>query len=652
MEALQLDTQQTQEPTAAVNSEPRQPFLQDQIAIVAAPTQAWCGPRGEMGLIKDDGALRSHGVQGVFDADIRVVSVVDVRVNGERPEPISVAATGTNLLTVTEALRMVDTGTPDPTTLLTRQRHVLPGQFIETLTITCSTEAPVTGELTITLATDLATMEDIKQGRPTTLVQPLANGSDGATWANDEATANLDAPGAAVVVNEKSVELSWPFTVTPGQAQVFNWRVTSKVHGAKVGAPKIATPEWKPLKVTATDTRLAKFVDRSLADLAGLRMSAEFSPDDVFLAAGAPWYFTLFGRDSIWAARMLLPLGTELALGTLRTLAAKQGTKLDPETAEAPGKILHEVRGKELVGGEGMVLPPVYYGTIDATSLWVNLLHEAWQSGAPDAEIEKLLPALEKAMAWHRDYGDANGDGFLDYIDTSGHGLANQGWKDSGDSIQWRDGRLAEGPISLPEVQAYAYEAAMGAAELLDHFGRPGADEWREWAAALKARFKEKFWLTDAKGPYVALALDKHGAAVDSVASNMGHLLGTGLLDDDDEALIAKRLVDPELNSGYGLRTLATSSAGYWPLKYHGGSVWAHDTAIAVRGLARAGFRAEAAVLARGVLDAAEHFGYQIAELYGGNTDASGPLPYPASCHPQAWSAAAAIVLATSGVFE
>jgi glycogen debranching enzyme len=377
-------------------------------------------------------------------------------------------------------------------------------------------------------------------------------------------------------------------------------------------------------------------------------MSTVDRPDDVFLAAGAPWFFTLFGRDSLWAARMLLPLGHEPAASTLRVLAHYQGTRTVAETAEQPGKIMHELRPSALtIPGEGIVLPPLYYGTVDATALWICLLHDAWRWGMPPAEVEELLPHLEAALAWMRDYGDSDGDGFLEYIDTTGHGLANQGWKDSGDSIQWRDGTLAEGPIALCEVQGYAYEAAIGGAELFDAFGREGADQWRAWAADLKKRFAASFWIDDPAGPYPAVALDAAKRRVDTVTSNIGHLLGTGILDAPQAAAVARRLVSPELASGYGLRTMSTDAAGYWPLSYHGGSVWAHDTAIVIGGLAREGFRAEAAQLADGLLAAAEGFGYRMPELHSGDpsTATVSPIPYPAACRPQAWSAAAAVAV-------
>jgi glycogen debranching enzyme len=247
-----------------------------------------------------------------------------------------------------------------------------------------------------------------------------------------------------------------------------------------------------------------------------------------------------------------------------------------------------------------------------------------------------------------RDSGDSDGDGLLEYIDTTGRGLANQGWKDSGDSVQWRDGTLAEGPIALCEVQGYAHRAALDGAELLEAFGVPDeAAPWRAWAAALRERFRAAFWVDDPAGAYPAIALDARKRRVDTVTSNIGHLLGTGLLDAAESALVARRLVSPELASGYGLRTLATDSAGYWPLSYHGGSVWTHDTAIAITGLAADGFEAEAAELSEGLLRAAVAFEYRMPELYAGDPASStpAPIPYPAACRPQAWSAAAAVAV-------
>jgi hypothetical protein len=349
-------------------------------------------------------------------------------------------------------------------------------------------------------------------------------------------------------------------------------------------------------------------------------------PDDAFLAAGSPWFFTLFGRDSIWAARLLLPFGWELAAGTLRALAAFQGRTVDPRTAEAPGKIPHELRR----GGS------LYYGSIDATPLWICLLHDAWRWGMPDEQVRVLLPSLRAALKWMRDHGDADGDGFLEYIDESGgRGLANQGWKDSGDSVRFADGSIASPPVALCEVQGYAHEAAVRGADLLDHFGEPDGGRWREWAGGLAAKFRESFWVDG----YPALALDADKRRVDSLTSNIGHLLGTGLLTAPEEAMVAERLSGDDMDSGFGLRTMSARDGGYNPLSYHCGSVWTHDTGIVVRGLFRSGHVKTGASLADGLLRAAAAFGWRLPELYSGDAGPR-PVPYPAACRPQAWSAA------------
>ena len=341
--------------------------------------------------------------------------------------------------------------------------------------------------------------------------------------------------------------------------------------------------------IVADDRRLAPFVEQGVADLQALRMSLRSRPHDDFFAAGSPWYLTLFGRDSIWAARMALPLGTELAGGTLRTLASLQGAQVDLATDEQPGKILHELRRSATTLAHTS-LPPIYYGTVDATPLWVCLLADAWRWGMPVAEVAALLPAMERALCWMVEHGDADGDGFLDYHDDFGRGLANQGWKDSDDSVRFADGTIAAGPVALAEVQGYAYEAARAGADLLDAFGRPGGERWRRYAAELADRFRAAFWVADELGPFPALALDRDKRPVDAPASNMGHLLATGILSRTEAAAVADRLVHPSMSSGFGLRTMSSAAGGYSPLSYHCGSVWPHDTAIAVHGLIKAGF--------------------------------------------------------------
>ncbi|MGI8645431.1 MAG: MGH1-like glycoside hydrolase domain-containing protein [Nocardioides sp.] len=243
---------------------------------------------------------------------------------------------------------------------------------------------------------------------------------------------------------------------------------------------------------------------------------------------------------------------------------------------------------------------------------------------------------------------DQSDDGFLRYVDESGHGLSNQGWKDSADAMRHRDGSVARAPIALVETQAYAVEAALDAAALGEQlFGEDG-DRWRTWAANLAARVRDSFWVHDADGPYLAMALDGDGAAVDGVGSNMGHVLGTGLLTAEESRTVAGRLTSPDLLGPYGIGTLGRGNPAFNPIGYHTGSVWSHDTAICALGLAVDGHHDGAAAVLRGLVDASSRFDYRLPELFGGQPGTTGPIPYPASCRPQAWATAAAGVVVTA----
>ncbi len=633
-------------------TQPHQPLLHDSVVQLAAPSQAWSA---------HDGDIRAHGIQGFYHSDLRVLDELRLTVSGTAPEHIATSTPDAATTVFTSLARGIDDESADPRVRVERRRTVATDALEESITLVNALAVPVHTTVAVVLRADFTPMQVVKSGRRGSefIVETERDGA-AVRFGSGEAGARLEAPNAQITIlsgggggasgsvpdSDTFVRLEWPVEVAAHGSATISWRLTvtdptTVVAGAEISA------DWDALRVRAGDARLSSWVRAAISDLQALRMVTRDRPDDVFLAAGAPWFFTLFGRDSLWAARMLLPLGTELAASTLRVLGALQGTREVAETAEQPGKIMHELRpGVLTIPGLNISLPPLYYGTVDATALWIVLLHDAWKWGMPDSEVEGLLPNLEAALAWMRDYGDSDGDGFLEYVDTTGHGLANQGWKDSGDSIQWRDGRLAEGPIALCEVQAYAYEAAIGGAALLEHFGRSG-DAWREWAAALKTRFAESFWIDSPNGAYPAVALDARKRKVDTVTSNIGHLLGTGILDQGQAPLVAARLASPDLNSGFGLRTMSSDSAGFWPLSYHGGSVWTHDTAIAITGLAREGFHDEAAALIEGLLRAADGFGYRMPELHSGDStaDTATPIPYPAACRPQAWSAAAAIAV-------
>ncbi|WP_104091778.1 glycogen debranching N-terminal domain-containing protein [Arthrobacter sp. GMC3] len=628
-------------------SKPLQPLLHDATVVLSAPTQVWSAPDGRM----------TGGIHGLYHSDTRVFSTYRLSVGEISPEPLAKDSVSASSVRFAALARNIDDASADPRVRVETLREVSAGWMTETITIRSTLKEPITTSLRLDLAADFTDMQTVKvglAGSTESAAISAAQGPETLVLIQNSIEAALTAPGATIgcTTDGGSINLIWNVNIPAKSEVTVSWTVEVTDSAAVVNGAS-DEPEWLGLSVTSGDSRVSRWVDRALEDLRALRMTTSAHPDETFLAAGAPWFFTLFGRDSLISARMLLPLGTALAGSTLRVLAGFQGTKTDNATAEQPGKIMHELRAKELlIPGEGVSLPPLYYGTVDATALWVCLLVDAWRWGMSEEEVKELLPNMIAALEWMRTDGDSDGDGFLEYVDLTGHGLANQGWKDSGDSVQWRDGRLAEGPIALCEVQAYAFEAAAGAAELLDHFGLEGAEEWRQWAADLAIRFRAQFWVADADGAYPTMALDANKLRVDTVTSNIGHLLGTGLLNAEEEALVAARLVSPEMNSGFGLRTMSTDSAGYWPLSYHGGSVWTHDTAIAITGLSRAGFHAEAAELSRGLLAAAEAFDYRMPELHSGDARNAGkvPAPYPASCRPQAWSAASAIAVVASAL--
>ncbi|MGI5522797.1 glycogen debranching N-terminal domain-containing protein [Micromonospora sp. CA-259024] len=623
-----------------------QPLLHELVGVVLAPTSA---------LGDATGQIRPTGVQGVFHADARVLSRAELRVDDRELEGLTRGDDGPHGAHFVSLARWLGDPTPDPTVRVDRLRRATRNGLTEELRVVSTATVGVRATVTIDLGCDLAPIEVVKSGGTAAALEAKTGQPGVLTWSADGISVTVTAPGADVLATDERItapRLSWPVELPPDGEIVLRWQLTVEDPHAVVVGPS-GEPEWSRPEVTADDRRLVRLLHRSLDDLRGLRLAETGAPRDVFLGAGVPWFLTLFGRDSLWAARMMLPLGTDLAAGTLRVLARRQGTRVDPATGEAPGKILHELRRHEFaLPDDGLRLPPAYYGTVDATMLWVNLLHDAWRWGLPAEQIEPLLPHLEASLRWLGEHADPDGDGLVEYIDTTGHGLSNQGWKDSGDAVRFHDGTLATAPIVLAEVQGYAHEAAVNGAALLDAFGRPGGDRWREHAAALARRFRDSFWVNGRYGPHPALALDRDKRPVNSLTSNIGHLLGTGLLNGEEEAQIARLLTTDTLAGGFGLRTMSTDDAGFSPLSYHCGSIWTHDTAIVLAGLARAGHREAALGLAEGLLTAAEAFDYRMPELYGGDDRSlvNRPVPYPAACRPQAWAAAGAVLLLQAAI--
>jgi glycogen debranching enzyme len=647
-----------------------QPWLHNLITVLSAPTTV---------LSEQDGQVRRSGAQGALHAQSRVLSQAILEIDGAEPTPTSSGLISAGTALFASIPRPTAADSADPAAWVTRRRTVRPGMVHELVRVVGGPRADGTAQVTLHLAADLAVLTDIKAGRACPLV-PMGATSSGLVWGDDRLKVELSAPGAVVTVGgEGEGQLTWHVRLAAGSEDEIRWQLTVHDTTAVVMAPsggpasRIRIPKarsgepdpasapaernepaagnrdgsrsdpWTRVRAESADSRFPRLLARSIEDARALRMVTARAPHEVFLGAGTPWYLTLFGRDSIWAARLLLPFGWELASGTLRALAAFQGRAVDPVTGEAPGKIPHELRPTSREAAHAGALPPLYYGTIDATPLWVCLLHDAWRWGMPAEEVRALLPRMKDALAWMRDHGDADGDGLLEYRDESGKGLANQGWKDSHDAIRFANGQIASPPVTLCEVQGYAHQAAIAGADLLEAFGEPGAAQWRAWAGRLADAFRSSFWVTQASGIYPALALDGAKRKVDAMTSNIGHLLGTGLLTADEESRVAQQLSRPDMNSGFGLRTMSAASGGYSPLSYHCGSVWSHDTAIAILGLIRSGHPAAAASLADGLLEAAAAFDWRLPELFSGHARAEvpWPSPYPPSCRPQAWAAAA-----------
>ena len=621
------------------------PALQDLVITLRAPAMALSGV---------DGQIAASGASGCYVTDRRILSRLVVTLDGQEPEPVQGQLVGADTARFVSVARNLGDAGPDPSVLVERERTVTGAGMREIITLTSHARSPVTCTLGIALGCDLAEIHAVKHGMGATpLAADVSRVAAGWTGADGMAVRASLSPPADVASGPGTFE--WTISLDRQQRTSVTIDVTV-VHDdlPALIMPATRRPVDRPV-VQACDHRLSALIKQSIYDLNALLAADALDPTDELLTAGAPWYLTLFGRDSIWAARMLLPLGTELAAGTLRSLARRQGRRHDPASAAEPGKIPHEARralidhGTRTRSGRRLIIPPLYYGSVDATPLWISLLHDAWRWGMPEHEVSGLIPHLQAALGWLR--SDALGpSGFVQYADGSPHGLAHQGWKDSLNAVQFADGTLARAPIALCEVQAYAHSAALDGAELLDAFGGSGGDDWREWAARLRSSFRERFWISDAAGAFPAIAVDASGRPVDTVTSNVGHLLGTGLLDAEESDLVVRRLSGPDMDCGFGLRTMSDRSRGYNPLSYHCGSVWAHDTAIAVLGLSQAGSDAAGRAivsLVRGLLAVSAAFGFRLPELHGGEAAQDGrlPIPYPAACRPQAWSAASAVAL-------
>ncbi len=604
------------------------------------------------------GDVASEFPHGLFVFDTRVLSRWELRLNGHRLEPLTVEVR--NPFGATFVGRSAPrSGHADADVVVFRHRDIGDGMR-ERIVVTNHGLAPVPVALEMTCDVDFADLFEVKESRVqrrgehaqevVTEGLRFRHRHDGRT---KEVVIRSSPPGAA-----EPGFLSWAQTLAPGA----EWEVCVQVSAAVNGIalqPRFVCgghdPDTVPVQrmarwrarlpaVTTDDPALTETMNRTQEDLGALRIFDPEHPELPILAAGAPWFMTVFGRDSLLTAWMTLIADPSLAHGVLETLARFQGTDVDPSTEEEPGKILHEMRfgaasGLSLGGGH------VYYGSVDATPLFVMVLGELRRWDARDELVDRLLPHADRALAWIDEFGDRDGDGFVEYQCTSSNGLANQGWKDSWDAIRHADGDLAQAPIALCEVQGYVYAAFVARA----HFAQEMGDEatcrrYQDKAIELRRRFNEAFWVEE-HGWY-AMALDGDKRPVDVLASNIGHCLWTGIIDTERARLVADRLLSPAMFTGFGIRTLASSAAAYNPVSYHNGSVWPHDNALAAAGLARYGFVEEAHRVIEAQLDVARSHHGRLPELFAGfeRGELAVPASYPTSCSPQAWASASPLL--------
>ena len=540
--------------------------------------------------------------------------------------------------------------------------------WIEEITLTNHLHTTSRVQVTLEIDTDFADLFEVKDGvvavRPVsrehsdhTLTFSYTHGEfeRSVTIASSEPIAIVPTGLGFALELDPGEQWSTTLTITPHAAQPGATFPIREPRGALSGLHTAKAAEldaWLAAApvLQAEDPSLLRTYRASLSDLAALRLHPDLTEGATLPAAGLPWFMALFGRDSLITSFQALPYLPGLAATTLRVLAARQATERDDFHEQEPGKILHELRFGELTyRGERPYSP--YFGSADATPLFLVLLDEYRRWTGDDDLVRALEPNARAALDWIAESGDRDGDGYVEYERRNTvSGLVNQCWKDSWNSIQHSDGRLARGPIATCEIQGYVYDAQRRAARLAREVWDDSAlaEHLDRRAMALRESFSRDFWMPE-RGCH-ALALDGDKRQVDSLTSNIGHLLWSGLLDDAEADATAARVLDEQLYSGWGVRTLGTREAGFNPLGYHTGTVWPHDNSLIAAGLARYGHHEAARTIATALLSAAPYFEYRLPEVFAGfpRSMTSIPVAFPTASRPQAWAAATPLLMLTT----
>ncbi|MEH1102220.1 amylo-alpha-1,6-glucosidase [Micromonospora sp. CPCC 205561] len=626
------------------------------LAVLSGPTFMYSDPCGD---------VPAGSIGGLVHLDTRLLSGWVLTVNGE--ELLVLRAETIDHYSAQYVL--TNPAQPDlpPDSLgLRRLRYVSDG-FHERVEMVSFRPEPVRIELRLSVGVDFADLFEVKSGvRDRSAEITRSHAADGSelcfSYARGEFSAVTRVCCSRPADRIEGDDLIWDVTLTRGEEWQVDLHVplppgmgvVEPVRGdiADVFHRRADDPvrRWTLSRaVLHSDSEaLERTVRQCRDDLAALRLDIEVKGQRIMLpGAGLPWFLTVFGRDTLITAYQTLVAGPALAKGALLALARLQGQKCDDFTDEEPGKILHEVRSGELTRSGQKPYGP-YYGTADATQLWLILLSEYWRWTGDDETVRFLRGNALSALHWIDRYGDRDGDGYVEYATRSPEGLGNQCWRDSPDGVCFADGRLPVLPVATSDLQGYAYDAKLRLAELADG---PLADPMlarrlRTDAGTLYERFNRDYWIEE-RGGFYAVGLDGDKNPIDSKTSNMGHLLWSGIVPPERAGTVVRQLMSEDMFSGWGVRTLSREERPYNALGYHLGTVWPHDNSIAALGMARYGYRAEANRIALAMLDAAEEFGYRLPEAMSGyqRDRLLFAVPYPTACSPQAWATGTPLAL-------